>query len=278
MQKNHRDGSRNREYSRQAFTLIELLVVIAIIAILAAILFPVFARARENARRASCQSNLKQLALGIIQYQQDYDETMPLAGRPAPTDAWYWGQNIMPYVKSTQVFECPSFKNTYIGDQNTYGVKATDPPMGQGYQSGWATSYGMNVMLLPVANTGFKVSRFTHASEVVMLTDSSRKFIAGQSLGQNPNPAAGTGDDNGQSGWYSVIYKGDAGDASGATSGGATAYSGGFAACGPDARHLGTTNVAFADGHVKAMKFDTIYKIPASVTAPNWTLWFPEAP
>ncbi len=63
---------------RRAFTLIELLVVIAIIAILAAILFPVFARARENARRASCQSNLKQIALGIYMYTQDYDERFPL--------------------------------------------------------------------------------------------------------------------------------------------------------------------------------------------------------
>ncbi|RYG53119.1 DUF1559 domain-containing protein, partial [bacterium] len=60
--------------TRKAFTLIELLVVIAIIAILAAILFPVFGRARENARRSSCQSNLKQIGLGIMQYTQDYDE------------------------------------------------------------------------------------------------------------------------------------------------------------------------------------------------------------
>mgnify|MGYP001548207113 CR=1 FL=1 len=63
---------------RRAFTLIEMLVVVAIIAVLAAILFPVFARARENARRASCQSNLKQIALGIFMYAQDYDERMPL--------------------------------------------------------------------------------------------------------------------------------------------------------------------------------------------------------
>src|SRR5450755_3568353 len=74
-------GRRRRKSQfamRPGFTLIELLVVIAIIAILAAILFPVFARARENAKRASCQSNLKQIGLGFLQYAQDYDETFPL--------------------------------------------------------------------------------------------------------------------------------------------------------------------------------------------------------
>jgi prepilin-type N-terminal cleavage/methylation domain-containing protein/prepilin-type processing-associated H-X9-DG protein len=102
-----------RKTRKQGFTLIELLVVIAIIAILAAILFPVFARARENARRASCISNFKQLGLGIMQYTQDYDENMPAnwytstAYNGAGFYTWRW--MIYPYVKSEQVYFCPSW-------------------------------------------------------------------------------------------------------------------------------------------------------------------------
>jgi prepilin-type N-terminal cleavage/methylation domain-containing protein len=99
----------------RAFTLIELLVVIAIIAILAAILFPVFAQARERARAVSCLSNTKQIALGLMMYDQDYDETFPVAfpgtnpinggqtGIPEPYDS-----QIMPYLKNDGVFTCPS--------------------------------------------------------------------------------------------------------------------------------------------------------------------------
>lgn len=97
---------------RNAFTLIELLVVIAIIAILAAILFPVFAQARDKARQTSCASNLKQLALGMIQYNQDYDEAYPI-GR---SDFYYcagWAHPVMPYLKSTGVFRCPNDPTTY---------------------------------------------------------------------------------------------------------------------------------------------------------------------
>lgn len=91
---------------RDAFTPIELLVVIAIIAILAAILFPVFARAREQARKASCQSNLKQIGLAVQMYTQDYDETYPLANMAYTGGAWY--QILLPYIKNSQIFVCPT--------------------------------------------------------------------------------------------------------------------------------------------------------------------------
>ena len=115
MKKRLSPRSHNAIKTRSAFTLIELLVVIAIIAILAAILFPVFARARENARRSSCQSNLKQIGLGIAQYTQDYDEryvfqfntaTNDFADSPGNEDSWIY--RLQPYVKSYQLFRCPS--------------------------------------------------------------------------------------------------------------------------------------------------------------------------
>jgi len=97
---------------RKGFTLIELLVVIAIIAILAAILFPVFARAREKARQTSCLSNMKQLATACLAYAQDYDECLPMArwNIRAPADPTWVAYNvsIAPYVQNTQIFRCPS--------------------------------------------------------------------------------------------------------------------------------------------------------------------------
>ncbi|MEN6643067.1 MAG: DUF1559 domain-containing protein [Armatimonadia bacterium] len=92
---------------RRGFTLIELLVVIAIIAILAAILFPVFAKAREKARQASCLSNVKQLMVATLSYAQDYDETLP----SQRYGVYYWFSFISPYVKNTQVFRCPDAPN-----------------------------------------------------------------------------------------------------------------------------------------------------------------------
>lgn len=137
-----------------AFTLIELLVVIAIIAILAAILFPVFARAREQARSASCVSNLKQIALALKMYQQDYDETMCSSGNlPAPGDP-NWnnrrpdGQNLVrlmgggfnwflrPYIKNDQIFRCPSDTG-----ENYWGRSSTGWPWNNAEWWGKPSSY-----------------------------------------------------------------------------------------------------------------------------------------
>ncbi len=102
---------------RRGFTLIELLVVIAIIAILASILFPVFARAREQARKAACASNLKQIGLAFLMYAQDYDEALPPFSQGtgpqgclgyAGADGPRWADMIFPYVKNSHVFDCPS--------------------------------------------------------------------------------------------------------------------------------------------------------------------------
>src|SRR4028118_2247831 len=107
---------RTRSTVNRGFTLIELLVVIAIIAILASILFPVFARARENARRSSCQSNLKQIGLGILQYVQDYDERYPMYRIDSATTGLRstWFAQAQPYLKSTQLFACPSDSDTTL--------------------------------------------------------------------------------------------------------------------------------------------------------------------
>lgn len=118
------------------FTLIELLVVIAIIALLAAILFPVFARARENARRASCLGNMKQISLGLMQYAQDNDERLPHYPGNTPAadhvDPWYHSK-LQPYVKSYQIFRCPSAPRLSAGiaqdagNYPTYGLVGRPP-------------------------------------------------------------------------------------------------------------------------------------------------------
>ncbi len=109
-------------HRRRGFTLIELLVVIAIIAILAAILFPVFAKAREKARQSSCASNLKQLGLAALQYAQDYDERMMYRFWRDPSGFalnWVTGF-LMPYTKNNQIYMCPSTRNNSYGYNQSY--------------------------------------------------------------------------------------------------------------------------------------------------------------
>jgi prepilin-type N-terminal cleavage/methylation domain-containing protein/prepilin-type processing-associated H-X9-DG protein len=152
---------------RRGFTLIELLVVIAIIAILAAILFPVFAKAREKARTASCASNLKQLALGCLMYAQDYDEIVPGVSmgpylpwpQTSPWGAWNWTAGygywqswtwcIYPYVKNFQIFLCPSLG--YNDGGISYGMPASG--ISTTGAMGWYLQYARPLAKFPAPST-----------------------------------------------------------------------------------------------------------------------------
>lgn len=112
---------------RQGFTLIELLVVIAIIAILAAILFPVFARAREKARQSSCLSNLKQIGTALMMYADDNDQTYlrvhgSLPGNPGHDEVLPWYPSLQPYVKNDKIFRCPSHPKQYPSNDTDYVI------------------------------------------------------------------------------------------------------------------------------------------------------------
>jgi len=155
-----------KKTTASAFTLIELLVVIAIISILAAILFPVFARARENARRASCMNNLKQIGLGFIMYTQDYDECYPSVnwtggtyrfpnGDPSSANPWYL--KTYPYVKSVQLYNCPS---------------APDDLKWDGSYRGGPFSYGANLHFFTSAGSQ-NLAGVDKPSQTVMVVDSN---------------------------------------------------------------------------------------------------------
>ena len=144
---------------RRGFTLIELLVVIAIIAILAAILFPVFAKAREAARKTSCSSNLRQLGMAVMQYVQDYDETFPprfpnpAAGAAFPCKPCRtidYRDYIRPYVKTEPMFRCPSDSGipSAIAAEPTLGGPVWREPVVGGYGS----SYCINVVITRVGS------------------------------------------------------------------------------------------------------------------------------
>jgi prepilin-type N-terminal cleavage/methylation domain-containing protein/prepilin-type processing-associated H-X9-DG protein len=140
---------------KKAFTLIELLVVIAIIAILAAILFPVFAKARESARKASCMNNLKQIGTGFQMYAQDYDEIYP--DRSAAPYG-HFGYAVQPYIKNFAVFACPSnpSNKTLLGTPFEYAPNRV------------TQSYGANSWIM---NGARRMSEIDAAADRIMLSE-----------------------------------------------------------------------------------------------------------
>ncbi len=226
-----------RTNCRSAFTLIELLVVIAIIAILAAILFPVFGRARENARRSSCQSNLKQIGLGILQYVQDYDEKYPSSRTDNIRVGTYvnsqapWQAVIQPYVKSVQLFKCPSntgttnLNNTYDGTPGgTDTIPRSYASVGAygGFEDANAPTtndWGGRTLMGPVGYNFSGVNRATALSEV---QNSAQTIMVAEK-----NAATDTSQD--PEFWVFQDHF-------------------------HFTNHLGTSNYLFADGHVKALR------------------------
>ena len=231
MNKTHKSG----------FTLIELLVVIAVIAILAAILFPVFARARENARRASCQSNLKQIGLGFLQYAQDYDECMPYRTNGAGDGMIGWPVAIMPYVKSVQVFKCasdPTKPVTAGKDTLSYAVNydAIAVPAGNGpIKLSTFNSTPKTVLVLEIHDTQVNYSwTVTTASEWAQTVTMGRE-------GYDANVGGTTG----------VYPTAATGQLAGAELGFAGGVAGLSSYASKYARHFDGSNFLAADGHVK---------------------------
>ncbi|MGQ9729812.1 MAG: DUF1559 family PulG-like putative transporter [Candidatus Zipacnadales bacterium] len=224
----------------RGFTLIELLVVIAIIAILAAILFPVFARAREKARQTSCLSNVKQLALATLQYVQDYDERPPNHCGWGTTVCWAWA--IYPYNRNLQIYACPSYgRGNLMGrGQTSYGSPEPETI---------PRSYGWN---LTFEGPGSVLADCQYPAQVIMIADSRA---------QNFPEEGCTGTSCGQ-GWIGPGHR-------------CIGFKSGFpsnitpASCarlygGIDRRHNEGANLAFWDGHGKWMKCDAL--LPAFIS------------
>lgn len=238
--------------NRTGFTLIELLVVIAVIAILAAVLFPVFAQAREKARQAGSLSNLKQLGTAWMMYAQDYDEvTVPAhndgpAGATTPDNlgAFRWGWLTLPYVKSMDVYRSPSDATQYLDYRDKRGPY-------YGYYWGLFPSYGLNWWYLAPdyrAGTGQNPAtastRFSRGVSLSAIGSPADTLLFADSIwapaAQPTNLTMG----------YFVVYP-------------PTAWSGNppltmtsFGYVWP--RHHNRANCAFTDGHVKAMSIDAL--------------------
>lgn len=235
LQNNLRMAVTGSQKGRTGFTLIELLVVIAIIAILASILFPVFGRARENGRRSSCQSNLKQIGIGMLQYSQDYDEKMIFWYNNNVSPQENWMDIAQPYVKSTQIFVCPS-----ISDKK-YTPKSTTEVGG----------YAINVY-------GDRETNASNPQGPVSLADGGTIVVRSMSAIQTPATTVWVADSLGGDSSMSEVacFYWDNGSAGiSGTPRRAGDYCDGNRIV---EQHLNTTNVLWVDGHVKAVKLDSL--------------------
>jgi len=171
-----------RRNSLHGFTLIELLVVIAIIAVLASILFPVFARAREKARQAACLSNTKQLGLGIAQYIQDFDEMLPRGGFRQGSIGSRWFRDVYPYVKSVDVFVCPSKNEGTGAGWSDWTPRLTNVGWGGMITAGPTSpgSYGINANLVgyPWTSANNPPPPAVDSRTLADITDSAGTFLA----------------------------------------------------------------------------------------------------
>jgi len=256
---------------RSGFTLIELLVVIAIIAILAAILFPVFAQAREKARAISCVSNMKQISTGIMMYVQDYDETFPLfsagfCGRVTnPLDSndtpggssgigrrAMWQYQIYPYLKNWDIYSCPSDAGKTSGNiEKFYNLS-------YGYNYGYLSKLEVTKDPGCAATqwfSGVGLATVKRPAETVLLADTGGKqaFPGGSTLGSDLNPPDAWPSTNYFYGPDTVGWGQNCGNYYAGTGGAKWSNTGGFAW-----RHNEGGNVGYTDGHVKYSKIGAL--------------------